>query len=99
MFVKWSKQRESSASFTAKWSTSAVICCNKIKLENLFQYSGVYSLKANSGLYRQLGGHYIIFQRVNKFGFSGWFVGSDINRVALINPVSLSSIHPSDCTD
>ena len=87
VLVKWKKQKESAASFTGKWSTDVVACCNQIKLENLFQFSGVYIMDSNTGVYSQEEGENILFQKVNKLAFSGWFIGSDKNLIGLINPV------------
>ena len=96
VFVKWKKQKDSaSASFTGKWSTKALTCCNKVTLQNLFQYSGDYIMDSTSGVYRQEEGVNILFQKVNQLGFSGWFIGSDKKSIALINPVILYIIFNS----
>ena len=88
VFVKWKKKKEStSALFTGKWSTKGLTCCNKVKIENLFQYSGDYIMDNASGVYRQEGGINIFFQKANQLGFSGWFIGKSQNSVTLINPV------------
>ena len=88
VFIKWKKQKESTpASFTGKWSTKGLTCCNKVKIENLFQYSGDYIMDNASGVYRQEGGVNILFQKANHLGFSGYLIGKSQNSVALINPV------------
>ena len=87
VLVKWKKKKESTASFTGKWSTKAVACCNKIKLENLFPFSGVYNMDSSKGVYIQEEGGNILFQKANMLGFSGWFVGKDKNSIGIILPV------------
>ena len=92
VYVKWVKQKDStSTSFTGKWTTSTVTCCNKILLENQMfsSYNGFYSFDTAAGYYKQESGDTILFSGANKYGYSGWYLGPNKNQVGVLNPVSI----------
>ena len=95
VYVKWVKpQGDTAASFSGKWRTAAVSCCDKILLDSYFtSYSGFYSLDAATGHYKQEGGENILFSSEMKFGYAGWFVGTDTSTAGVLNPVCFHYLH------
>ena len=69
--------RDTSASFTAKWTSKEVTCCDKVILEGFLhspQSNGIYKLDPDTQQFKQENGNKILHQKKGKIG---WFVGED----------------------
>ena len=97
MYVKWVKPPgDTASSFSGKWRTAAVSCCDKILLDSYFtSYSGFYTLDPATGHYKQEDGENILFSSEMKFGYAGWFVGTDTSTAGVLNPVCIHYLHIS----
>ena len=99
LYIKWVKQKDSSSSFSGKWTTTEVACCNKILIENSYSnYNGYYNLDPNTGNYMQESGNQVLVKAKNKnskynppSSVSGWFISEDINKYIanIYNPVGI----------
>ena len=95
VYVKWVKQKDStSTSFTGKWTTSTVTCCNKILLENQMfsSYNGFYTFDTAAGYYKQESGDTILFSGANKYASSTSIMVSKTIRVFDPNSSSQDTI-------
>ena len=99
LYIKWVKQKDSSSSFSGKWTTTEVACCDKILIENTYStYNGYYNLDPNTGNYLQESGNQVLVKAKNKnskynppSSVSGWFISEDINKyiASIYNPVGI----------
>ena len=97
LYIKWVKQKDSSSSFSGKWTTTEVTCCNKILIENSYSnYNGYYNFNPNTDNYTQDSGNLFLVKAKNKNTFlpsyvSGWFISLDINNYypTIYNPVGI----------
>ena len=95
VYVKWVKpQGDTAASFSGKWTTTAVSCCTSISLESPFNFNnanGVYNFDAASGHYKHESENIILYSHPNRLGHTGWFFAHhDMNHIEILNPVCTS---------
>ena len=48
---------------------------------------GIYNFDEAAGHYKREAGEVILFQKLNFFSYSGWYIGSSENSVGILNPV------------
>ena len=90
VYVKWVKKADTASSFSGKWTTTTVTCCSKIAMETPWDnVNGIYNFDKTAGHYKRESGEFILFQKSNFNGYSGWLIGTDKNSASLLNPVSL----------
>ena len=91
VYVKWVKKADTASSFSGKWTTTTVTCCSKIAMETPWDnVNGIYNFDETAGHYKRESGEFILFQKSNFNGYSGWLIGTDKNSIGILNPVLLT---------
>ena len=91
VYVKWVKKADTASSFSGKWTTTTVTCCSKIAMETPWDnVNGIYNFDETAGHYKRESGEFILFQKSNFDGYSGWLIGTDKNSIGILNPVLLT---------